>query len=69
MSPDNPNYCQHPECHSRHVGYYADYYGTRSSGDTSPWLPVGKWHSFWPQPGWRRWCRSHALLIEGVSFG
>lgn len=72
MTDQSPNYCQDPECHNRHVAWYADHYPNRSAADTRPWEPTGHWIS-WLEPmnlaGWRRWCRSHALLNEGVAFG
>jgi hypothetical protein len=66
---ESPNYCQHPECHNSHVAYYTDYYKTRVSGDARPWTPKGHRMSFHPFPGARRWCRSHALINEGVAYG
>jgi hypothetical protein len=71
---DSPNYCQHSECHNSHIAYYADMYSTGT------WLCPpqrdGTYMSFWPPSAtqtnasvWRRWCRSHALINEGVSLG
>ena len=64
-------YCQEPECHNSHTLSYTDRYENRSSGDTRPWLPVGHWVmlSGEEMPGWRRWCRTHALLNEGLAVG
>jgi hypothetical protein len=64
-------YCQEPECHNSHTQSYTDIYANRAAGDTRPWLPDG--HRITmdgvERPGWRRWCRAHALMNEGVAFG
>lgn len=68
---DNPNYCQHPECHNSHVAYYREYFGNYRYSGTTQYLPepVGIEINLWPMTGARRWCRSHALMFERVSFG
>lgn len=64
------NYCQHPECHNSRFAYYSDLWAT-GSVQAWPQRPSGReiWLADPGIPSARRWCKSHALIYEGVAFG
>jgi hypothetical protein len=65
-------YCQAQGCHNSHTQSYTDYYDLRlDDRGRLVWKIVAHTVTIdgHEMPGWRRWCKTHAMIHEGVAFG